>query len=400
MDQIIFNALIFALRAAAEGALNKAGADTLDKLKHKLRPHVPDDALKQLERNPQSQRFKDLCSTSFVASPEDVDELTILARQLLSTIEHKPTNASRDAKIDLILGRLFELFDRHFIDRPTMAEILDVPLSRLKGDGLVDHLDNKMLDKLAATFAVHRDWLLGNSDCPTRSVCDWYKSPLTAMRRLVALTNGGRKPKIYFVKSNRMDDQSALHDDICNHYYYVAVVVEMNAETPTGRAFKSCERWKTLVWNYQKSRIDLLTLVMFCERISGEGLTMSARAPSELESQIKQLLHSKFSWRGLEVDQKVFDDYKRGLLMPLELVSLDYLMHVRTSQSEYGGWRPDNAFTWGIDDYVDLPEESTCSKVIPEEYEYIKKGYSEKLGYLLNELDWDGKRQSLSQREL
>lgn len=388
---LIFAALDFALRAAAEGALNKAGADTFDRFKDKLKPYVPDDALKALERDPHSQEVKGLLTKNFVQSTKDIDELISLAKHLLA---HQQANAGRDAKVDLMLNRVFQLFDRHFVDRPTMAEILEVPLSRLKRDGLVDHLDNKMLDRLAATFAVRRDWLLGNSDSPTRSVCDWYKSPLTAMRRLIALTNEGKEPSVYFVKSKQMDAQNALRDDIASHYHYVAVVVEMSAQTPLGRTFKCCERWESLVWNYQKSRMDLLKLVMFCERISGRGLTMNARTISELESQIRQLLRGKFSWQGIEVDQKVFNDYERGVLMPLELVSLDYLMHVRTSQGEYGGWRPDNCFMWGIDDYVDLPEESTCSKVILDEYKYIKESYEENLAYLLNKLDWDRKRQN------
>lgn len=361
MDQTTISILL-ALQGGAiaigEGALNEFGREIYNSYKRKLQPIVPTIDINAVERNPNSQQIADVFLNHLSSAHQNKkEELADLARSLLAVVEQKKL-AQRDSKVDLIVDRVHELFDRHLIDPLTRAEILEVSLSSLKGHGLADHLDNPKLDELAATFAVSREWLLGSVDNSSECVCPWDRSPSTAIHRLIKLTVDKRTPRLYFVKSKYMNDEEVVIQDNTKHR--IAVVVEFLDKTPSGRSFKCYERWESLPWDYQRTRLDLLTLAMFCDRLSGwddDDLSIDAK---EVERKLQSLL-GWVHWASCAVDPIVLTEYEKGALLPCNLVS-------------HRVWD-----SWDIVRYIRFAVVSRTGGIIAKEYKYVKEQYEQVL---------------------
>lgn len=276
------------------------------------------------------------------------------------------------------MERVFELFERHSIDRPTMAEILGVSLSTLKGHGLVDHIDNKKLDELAETFAVARGWLLGNYDSPAICVCRWHVRE-DPVHRLLRFAIAGKEPRIHFVKSKRFTTEEVIREEARISFTQIeptskiAIVTEVKHQTSSGRSYNSYERWESVPWDRELDRKPLLTLVMFCERIPNtpRGFPDLNGSAKEIESRLKykiRLYDYKFHSDSVEIDNEVLMEYERGVVTPRELVS----HHSRS------GW-------FSIDDHIDLPEWSAVGKADPGEYKEMLERYER----MLVNLSWD-----------
>jgi hypothetical protein len=144
--------------------------------------------------------------------------------------------------LEVIRERVFELIERHGIDLPTMAEILDVPLSMLGREELLDRLDNPSLDRLASLFCVRREWLVGQDEYPMRGGKQWYNDPASLIQHLLELEKKGLQPWIYFLKLAHMDAEKAMEEE--GHSHRVGISIACTHGTPTGRTFRTFEPWQ------------------------------------------------------------------------------------------------------------------------------------------------------------
>ena len=89
-------------------------------------------------------------------------------------------------------------------------------------------------------------------------MCSWYKSPSTAIYRLVKLAVTEEKVSIYFIRLNKIDPEEVTREEKRDESEVnrgiptveIAVVAELTYKTFSGRSFKSYERWLSLNWDY------------------------------------------------------------------------------------------------------------------------------------------------------
>lgn len=281
----------------------------------------------------------------------------------------------RDRNVQLIhiQERIFELFERHSIDMPTMAEIIGVSLPTLKGDALLEHLDNETIVRLSKTFFVSRSWLLGKNTYSSETVGRWYKSPYEVIRRIRKLHGEGSNPRIYFIKSKSMDPEEAIQREI--PAASVTVIISSSNKTQSGQDFVSFERWDDQPFDYQKSRLDFLALVRVCWLKTTSKLSERMEKHCDADWQMAYDLHCALSWSALEINDQAFEAYRRGELFPAEIVVPHYshLSWYRDLQ----GWNPE--------DYVDDDPSYVCSKIKPE-YEFIVERADEILKTLVHDV--------------
>lgn len=185
--------------------------------------------------------------------------LQSVVSMILTGVMRASTNESASARVDHLRNRLFELFDRHGIDIPTMSEILqdiDCPLSR---DGLVERLDNNLLDHLVAMFDVRREWLLCQNSIITQAgKHSWIGKSFALVEHVIDLNTRGFYPRIWMLTRGRFDratwswtGEQGKRDDA-----KVAIVIEIKRTTKDGTSFSTYEDWGGGAWSDFKVRTE------------------------------------------------------------------------------------------------------------------------------------------------
>jgi hypothetical protein len=265
------------------------------------------------------------------------------------------SHIARKKSLEAIPERVVELLERHRLDPPTMAEILEVPLSMLgRPDLLLDRLDNPTLERLANLFCVKREWLVGESECPMQYERRWYKETVSLVRHLLASEKMGLAPAIYLLKPARMNPVRAMEEEGAHHQ--VGISIGRTHKTPSGRTFETFEPWKWEPWNYQHSRIDSLSVVMIFDRILTHKLPYDMKYAGVEDEFFWAGKFREIRWRFLSVDDDAISKYRHCKLLLNELIDS----------------RPAVDPAWYPEDFTD-PSAAT-SKVTPE-LEYIEERY-------------------------
>jgi hypothetical protein len=289
------------------------------------------------------------------------------ATKYFSFRTHRPeADKHRKRSMDVIRDRVFELMERHDIDLPTIAEILEVKPSVLEREELLDRLDNPTLDRLANLFCIERKWLTGQSEYPMQAEETWYKRPASFLHHLLALEKKDLHPEVYFMKPLRMDPDKAMDEEGLRQQ--VGICIARVHETSSGKSFMTFEPWAWEPWSYQRSRIDFLAIFMIFDR------TFQARL---LEDMKRVGMQDEYSWdtfhrinrirrheRG--IDEDAIAGYRNCKLFLKELIDASRFRG-------YVGWCPD----------VFTDREMPGSRVRPEEIDFIEERYFEILKALV-----------------
>lgn len=192
---------------------------------------------------------------------------------ILTGVMRASTNESASARVDLIRNRIFELFDRHGIDIPTMSEILqdfDCPLSR---DALVERLDNKLFDQLTELFDVRRDWLLTQEPYITPTWENrWYRKSASFLAHVIDLDTQGLKPRVWMLTRGAFNSDTWR---LTGHQeggdgVMVGIVVEVQRRSSKGTTFSTFENWGDEPWFHMPSRAEFRAIAKFLSDPPGE----------------------------------------------------------------------------------------------------------------------------------
>lgn len=164
--------------------------------------------------------------------------------------------------------RLNEVLEWHDLDLVQAATLLK-PFGFTSGvltssERTVDLLDESVLDFLIQYFQVDRAFLLGRDVGPGRQAGIWYKNVRPLCQRIVELHNTGSLEDVHFVTF----EDSAIHNPVKwrSRGHINDVLVALVIKRRIGDIEKhSYELWESGDWLYEKSRLDLKAIAMFCE---------------------------------------------------------------------------------------------------------------------------------------
>lgn len=174
--------------------------------------------------------------------------------------------------------RLHDVLAWHDLDSVRAATLLR-PFGLILGvlaspSQTVNHLSEEFLAFFTAYFQVSREYLLGRSAEPGIEAGYWYKDPRRLCRRIAELhqedslaavaflaredaTLFGTRPRRLLARLTRPDDEN---DDIVP----LLVVRRLIGE----HEFYTYEMWEAGAWGYEKCRLDLKAVALFCERLN------------------------------------------------------------------------------------------------------------------------------------
>ena len=271
---------------------------------------------------------------------------------------------------DAIRERVLELLNRHGIDPPTMAEILDVPLSMLgRRDELLDRLDNPTLDRLTNLFCVNRDWFVGQNPCPNQYEKKWYNDTVGFVQHILELEKQSLRPVIYFMKPDQMNADDAMEAEGAG--YRVGISITRTHKTSSGKSFRTFEPWSWEPWNYQKSRIDFLSIYMILDRTWRHQLEKDMTEVGMPGGCCWDLFNrfDRIKYRAMGVDEDTIGKYRNCKIFLKELID--------SSSARGPGWSPD-VFTDRL---------MVRSRIRPE-IKFIEERYFEILKALAHDVRW------------
>ena len=174
-----------------------------------------------------------------------------------------------------IYDRLHQVLDWHGLDSLRAATLLapyGFTLGVLASPGqLVAHLDEKAMEFITSYFQVSREFLLGRSQKPGICAGRWYKHPQKLCQRIADLHRSGQLENVSFVvrpsspalgsqrEKRLLQPMRETIDDI-----FVAISVRRQSSE---HEFYTYEVWEAERWNYEKCRLDLKAVALFCEQL-------------------------------------------------------------------------------------------------------------------------------------
>lgn len=297
----------------------------------------------------------------------------------LNSVMHETLGNDPRTKVDIVPRRLLELFDRHGIDFITAAEILRIPFADMKPDRLVNHINNDLLDWVCDTFAVPRSSFLTHRPMGSRKVLSWDRYPSTAAERILEHARNGLHPRVVFLKKESWDLNKGRTSG--GNGQRLPVILELTRSTRAGkkegdnigREYKTYEAFEALPWEYERCRIDILTLVMFCVNMYSEKHEIVAQKIGR-ESNHFLPWGSGFTWTDLSLDDATFDRYTQGEILPSEALA-------------------EASMTFAIDDFIDDPKVyPNTTKANPDELRHVVEKYDATIKYLADSIDREMKR--------
>ena len=199
------------------------------------------------------------------------------------------TDTLESSELELMCSRFRIVFSAYGIgvfDIPDFLESNDISLSDLMDDKLlIDKLSFELLRKIATTFNIDIEWLLGKSNYPIPygSHYRWYKNIGGVIHQIAKYKRARQRINVMFVVkgSNNffIDKLSTLYCGPMESYNsnpQVGVVIERTSRL--GRndfSVYDCLPYES--WAYDKCRLQLKLLMMFCIRTNTEmcGISLS-----------------------------------------------------------------------------------------------------------------------------
>ncbi|UQN10194.1 toll/interleukin-1 receptor domain-containing protein [Deinococcus sp. QL22] len=173
--------------------------------------------------------------------------------------------------------RLHEVLTWHDLDSVRAATLLR-PFGFTVGvlaspSQTVDHLSEEFLSFFTTYFQVRREYLLGRKAEPGIEAGHWYKDPRRLCLRITQLHREDSLTAVAFLAREdaalfgpRPRRLLSLLDDDKDDNDIVPVLVV--GRTVGGHEFYTYEIWEAGEWSYEKCRLDLKAVALFCERLN------------------------------------------------------------------------------------------------------------------------------------
>lgn len=241
---------------------------------------------------PEVRRFLDHNAESLGCSIQDLVSMTM-------TSVMKATETPFASDLEIMCSRfrhLFEVYGVNTFDIPDLFENESFSRSTLMDDTrLVDALTPEFISEVCEKFNIESDWLKGGSAYPIPSSGHYrfYKDIGDVAYRLARYSISGLKPRILFVLSMNNDTNipeimsRAATDDSSSKELPIGIVIVKQASL-SGRIVPIYDVLQPERWNYKKCRIQLKTLMLFCQKsgIQFDGVRL-------LSTQFSQLFDGK-----------------------------------------------------------------------------------------------------------
>lgn len=200
------------------------------------------------------------------------------AGQLFSPVKQPPDGrASVSDSYKLIYTRLHDLFSWYDLDQLQAAGLLapfGFTLAALsQPERTLELLTEEVVDFLSSFFQVTRGFLLGRSEDPGMVAGYWYKDVRPLCSRIVALHSADELQAVRFVtaQGSRVVNPKARYRESLEEDVIVVLVLKRKVGS---FEFKTYEVWETGTWTYQKCRLDLKTILLFCEQVAERRLLL------------------------------------------------------------------------------------------------------------------------------
>jgi hypothetical protein len=203
---------------------------------------------------------------------------------LLRTQAHTPRSlvpnpvvpADLTAPYQMIHDRLHQVLKWHDLDSLRAATLL-APYGFSLGvlaspSQTVAHLNEAALTFLTSYFQVSRDFLLGRSRDPGVCAGHWYKRPRDLCQRIAQLHGSDQLGTVFFValpQSPALGEKrkKRLLPFLGEMDHDIFVLLTLRREVD-GHEFHTYEVWEAGRWNYEKCRLDLKAIALFCQRLN------------------------------------------------------------------------------------------------------------------------------------
>jgi hypothetical protein len=214
---------------------------------------------------PEVRRYYEDAAKELGVSLQSIIKMSLTGLMKISQNETK-------TEINLMIDRFFETFATHgipLVDIPKFLLPFKISLSALAShDRLLDELNTELLSHIATLFSINLKWLQGvsNSCVNVNTVHHWYKSPGSLCNYLNELSHKNLNPEVLFIANS---SRQAMLDDRKNERYganssQVGILLKIPTQTASGISYTKFELCENNFWGYEKSRMDLKTVMMFC----------------------------------------------------------------------------------------------------------------------------------------
>ncbi|WP_239424407.1 hypothetical protein [Vibrio galatheae] len=241
---------------------------------------------------PEVRKFLDHQSEHLGCSIQDLVSMTM-------TSIMKASEQPLASDLEIVCTRFRQLFELHGVSTFDIPDLFgDGKLSRsslLDDRLLVDSLSDEMLKDICNKFNVQLDWLKGNSDqpIPYSGHYQFYKNIGYVAYQLARYTLKSERPRVLFIIKHENAFQieeemaEAAKDDSSDKEIPIGVVIERNLRFGD-RSVRVYDVLKSERWNYKKCRVQLKTLMLFCQKtgISFDGVRLTS-------ANFSQLFHSE-----------------------------------------------------------------------------------------------------------
>ncbi|MFZ3505552.1 hypothetical protein [Vibrio harveyi] len=219
---------------------------------------------------PEVRKFLDHQSNHLGCSIQDLVSMTM-------TSIMKASEQPMASDLEIVCTRFRQLFELHGVSTFDIPDLFgDGKLSRsslLDDRLLVDSLSDEMLRDVCSKFNVQLDWLKGSTDkpIPYTGHYPFYKNIGYVSCRLARYALKGERPKVLFIIQNESAFRvgevmaEAAKDDSNDKEIPIGVIIEHNLKLGE-RSVRIYDVLSPERWNYKKCRIQLKTLMLFCQK--------------------------------------------------------------------------------------------------------------------------------------
>ncbi|MDO9421075.1 MAG: hypothetical protein Q7T66_10460 [Herminiimonas sp.] len=212
------------------------------------------------------------------------------------------SKVSQDARV--VRERLLHLFDAHKFNALMIADFLKedgFTLETLQNpSAFTSLLSIPMLERIADSFNVNRAWLTNTVDSssgPSTCVCEWYKRPGAACKRIAELYKQNLKLRIIFLRRHRAKFPQAFKESEDAQWEQIGIICQTEHSTPSGAKYYKYERWSFDRWNNPRGRESFKAVAMWI-------------------AQVRLVLHSGISLDSIEVDENLLTELANGKSLP------------------------------------------------------------------------------------
>lgn len=185
-----------------------------------------------------------------------------------------PTDLAAPYK--LIYDRLHQVLDWHGLDSLRATTLL-APYGFSPGvlaspSRTVEQLDEAALTFITSYFQVSREFLLGRSQEPGICAGDWYKRPQKLCQRIAELHASDQLGTVFFVarpsspalgEHRKKRFPPPLREPALDLFVMLTLQRQVSEHE-----FYTYEVWEAERWSYEKCRLDLKAIALFCQRLN------------------------------------------------------------------------------------------------------------------------------------